>query len=101
MGIDRRGSRRRDSDRSPQVKEWLAFLAVVFGWALVGRFVLELQIAQPWAVALVWLIGLIWLIGWAAGSAREADYLLKLMGGMIGVPVALVAVILLVGYVFS
>jgi len=63
------------------VREWLTFLAIVFGWALVGRFVLELQIAQPWAVALVWLIGLIWLIGWAAGSAREADYLLKLMGG--------------------
>jgi hypothetical protein len=83
------------------VREWLTFLAVVFGWALVGRFVLELQIAQPWAVALVWLVGLIWLIGWAAGSAREADYLLKLMGGVIGVPVALVAVILLVGYVFS
>ena len=61
------------------MREWLTFLAVVFGWALVGRFVLELQIAQPWAVALVWLIGLIWLIGWAAGSAREADYLLKLM----------------------
>ena len=63
------------------MKEWLTFLAVMFGWALVGRFVLELQIAQPWAVALVWLIGLIWLIGWAAGSVREADYLLKLMGG--------------------
>lgn len=63
------------------MREWLTFLAVVFGWALVGRFVLELQIAQPWAVALVWLIGLIWLIGWAAGSAREADYLLKLMVG--------------------
>lgn len=81
MGTDRRGSWRRDSDCRPQVREWLTFLAVVFGWALVGRFVLELQIAQPWAVALVWLIGLIWLIGWAAGSAREADYLLKLMGG--------------------
>lgn len=90
MGTDRRGSRRRDSDRSPQVKEWLTFLAVVFGWALVGRFVLELQIAQPWAVALVWLIGLIWLIGWAAGSVREADYLLKLMVGMFGV-LALIA----------
>lgn len=63
------------------MKEWLTFLAVVFGWALVGRFVLELKIAQPWAVALVWLIGLIWLIGWTAGSVREADYLLKLMGG--------------------
>lgn len=72
------------------MKEWLTFLAVVFGWALVGRFVLELQIAQPWAVALVWLIGLIWLIGWAAGSVREADYLLKLMVGMFGV-LALIA----------
>lgn len=64
------------------MREWLTFLAVVFGWALVGRFILEMQIAQPWAVALVWFIGLIWLIGWAAGSAREADYLLKLMGGV-------------------
>ena len=63
------------------MREWLTFLAVVFGWALVGRVVLELQIAKPWAVALVWLIGLIWLIGWAAGSAREADYLLKIIGG--------------------
>lgn len=72
------------------MKEWLTFLAVVFGWALVGRVILELQTAQPWAVALVWFIGLIWLIGWAAGSAREADYLLKLMAGMFGV-MALIA----------
>lgn len=72
------------------MKEWLTFLAVVFGWALVGRVVLELHVAQPWAVALVWLIGLIWLIGWAAGSAREADYLLKLMGCIFGV-MALIA----------
>lgn len=63
------------------VREWLTFLAVVFGWALVGRVVLEMQVAQPWAVALVWFIGLIWLIGWAAGSSETADYLLKLMGG--------------------
>lgn len=71
--------------------EWLRFIGVVLGWALVGRFVLEMQIAQPWAVALVWLIGLIWLTGWAAGSAREADYLLKLMGG------ATVCILLAVG----
>ena len=71
--------------------EWLTFLAVVFGWALAGRIVLELQVAQPWAVALVWLIGLIWLIGWAAGPVREADYLLKLMGG------ATVGILLILG----
>lgn len=90
-----RGYRRRDNDCSPPVREWLTFLAVVFGWALVGRVILELQIAQPWAVALVWFIGLIWLIGWAAGSAREADYLLTLMAGIFGVMVLIAGVAIL------
>lgn len=71
--------------------EWLRFMGVVLGWALVGRVILEMQIAQPWAVALVWFAGLIWLIGWAAGSAQTADYLLKLMGG------ATVGILLILG----
>jgi len=77
--------------------EWLRFMATIMGWAVVGRLILESSLVQPWALAAVWFIGLIWLIGWLAGSATDADYLLKLLG----VPVALAAIVVLVGYAFS
>lgn len=83
------------------MREWLAFLAIVLGWAVIGRLVLEANVAHPFAVALVWFAGLVWLIGWVSGSARDADYLLKLMAGMIAAPLALVVLVTIAEYVVS
>ena len=71
------------------MRDWLIFLGVVLGWAAVGRLVLEADVADPFALGIAWFVGLIWLIGWAVGSVKEANYLLKIMTGLLGVPMAL------------
>lgn len=76
------------------MRAWLRFVAVLVAWSVVGRGMLATEIAHPYAIAGVWAVGLIWLTGWAVGSVKEADYLLKIMAGMISVPLALLAVII-------
>lgn len=71
------------------MRDWLVFLCVVLGWAAIGRLVLEADIVDPFALGIVWLVGLIWLIGWVVGSVKEANYLLMIMAGILGVPMAL------------
>lgn len=81
------------------MRDWLIFLGVVLGWAAVGRLVLEADIVHPVALAIVWIIGLIWLIGWAVGSIKDADYLVKLIAGMVAVPLAFVVLLTIAEYV--
>lgn len=83
------------------MKDWLRFIAVILGWTLAGRAVLELSVVHPLALALVWFVGLIWLIGWVVGSVGEADYLLKIMAGMVSAPLLLAGVIMLAQHVVN
>lgn len=83
------------------MRDWLIFLGVVLGWAVIGRLVLEADVVHPVALAIVWVIGLIWLIGWVVGSIKDADYLVKLIAGMVAVPLAFVVLLTIAEYVVS
>lgn len=57
------------------------FIAVVVGWTLIGRAVLELNVLPPIALFIVWLGGFIWLAGRIAGSSADANHILKITLG--------------------
>lgn len=77
------------------MNRFLSFIAVVVGWAVAGRIVLELGILPPVALFILWLIGFVWLVGRVVGSSTEANHLLKTTGLMFGLIAALAGVIFL------
>lgn len=78
------------------MREWLTFLAVVIGWALVGRLVLEMDVLPVWMLAIGWFLGLMWLLCWLTGTTRDFLYFLGIWAVVpaVGGAIALVIILL-------
>jgi len=81
------------------VRDWLLFIALVFGWAEFGRASLSLQFINPFALGVIWLIGLAWIVGTATGYIPGERHLLKIMAVLVALPLLTLWAAMLLGYI--
>jgi hypothetical protein len=80
------------------VRDRLLFIALVFGWAELGRASLSLDFINPFALGAVWLIGLAWMVGTAMGYLPGEKHLLKGMIILVAGPLLALWDATLLGY---